>query len=134
MNRRLFVITTIISSLVVLTTSVLLFTSKVGSFSFLNRSGSCTPYNVFVEKGNSDYSVVISWYTHGKCVGYVNYGLDIDRLDRVGVDISEKGSSNSHRVVLDKLVTKQSYYYLINSNGVKYGNNNIPLEFILESL
>lgn len=134
MNRQLFIITTVISSFVVLFSSVLLLTREADSFSLFNRSDSCTPHNVFVQRGDADYSVVITWYTHGKCVGYVNYGLDIDRLDRIGVDVSEKVSSNFHRVVLEKLLTKQSYYYLINSDGVKYGNSNIPLEFILESL
>lgn len=134
MNRQLFIITTVISSFVVLFSSVLLLTREADSFSLFNRSDSCTPHNVFVQRGDTDYSVVITWYTHGKCIGYVNYGLDIDRLDRIGVDVSEKVSSNFHRVVLEKLLTKQSYYYLINSDGVKYGNSNIPLEFILESL
>ena len=125
MNRQLFIITTVISSFVVLFSSVLLLTREADSFSLFNRSDSCTPHNVFVQRGDTDYSVVITWYTHGKCVGYVNYGLDIDRLDRIGVDVSEKVSSNFHRVVLEKLLTKQSYYYLINSDGVKYGLLNV---------
>jgi hypothetical protein len=35
---------------------------------------------------------------------------------------------------LEQLLTTESYYFLINSQEQVYGNEGVPLEFILEEL
>lgn len=135
MNKNIFIGTTIFSILIIAVSGILLFKKDVGSFSIFNSlENSCTPYNVFVSKGEADYSLEISWYTKGECLGFVQYGTDDDSLEMIAVDLSDKSKSREHRVILEKLLTTEPYYYLINSGGQAYGNNNIPLEFVLGEL
>lgn len=94
----------------------------------------CVPYNVFVMRGEADYSVDIRWSTRAECVGFVVYGRDRGNLDMVAVDLVNKSSSTEHVVTLNQLLTTEVYYFLINSQERMYGNKGVPLEFILENL
>jgi hypothetical protein len=37
-------------------------------------------------------------------------------------------------VVIDGLLRKERYYFLVNSQDQAYGNNGSPLEFVIEDL
>lgn len=94
----------------------------------------CVPYNVFVMRGENDFSVNIEWSTRAECVGFVLYGRDRGNLDMVAVDLVNKTRSTEHIVTLDQLLTTEVYYFLINSQEQLYGNNGVPLQFVLEEL
>lgn len=114
---------------------LLLRKNRVGSFdSLFEPQNECTPYNVFVEKGNDEFSVMIKWRTIGKCSGFIQYGIDRSELDRVGFDVNGSLKSVEHQVVLEKLLTKSKYYFLINSESKGYGSNGVPLEFIISEM
>jgi hypothetical protein len=134
MTKNIFVITSIVSFCVVVACSILLLTRKAGGFSLFSSDNSCTPYNVFVSKGAEDYSVVVEWYTKGKCVGFVRYGKDMNSMENISLDSLGGNRGNFHRVVIDKVVTSKKYYYLIISGEQSYGNNGSPLEFVLDEL
>jgi hypothetical protein len=94
----------------------------------------CVPYNIFVMPGENDYSVEISWKTRSECLGFVLYGQNRGNLDMVGVDLVNESSSKDHNVVIDGLLRKERYYFLVNSQDQAYGNNGSPLEFVIEDL
>lgn len=94
----------------------------------------CVPYNIFVMRGEDDFSVDIMWSTRAECVGFVLYGRDRGSLDMVGVDLVNRSRSMEHIVTLNQLLTTEVYYFLINSQEQLYGNNGLPLEFVLENL
>lgn len=117
--------------------SIFLLVKKdsVGSFDTLYEpQNECTPYNLFVEKGEDEFSVVIKWKTTGKCSGFVQYGIDRNELDRVGFDVEGNLKISEHQVVLQKLLTKSRYYFLINSESKGYGNNGVALEFMISEM
>lgn len=134
-SKRLFIIIAVISFIFVSLSSLLLFKKNVGGFDNLFSSqNDCTPYNLLVKKGEQEFSVEIVWQTKGKCIGFVQYGLDRSNLDRIGIDFNSVGRAEKHKVVIEKLLTKQKYFYLINSDKKGYGNNGTPLEFLLSDL
>lgn len=134
-SKRIFIIIAVVSFILVSISSLLLLKKNVGGFdSLFTSQNDCTPYNLVVEKGDEEFSVRIIWQTRGKCLGFVQYGLDRSDLDRVGMDLNNVGRSEHHEVVIEKLLTKQKYFYLINSDKKGYGNNGAPLEFILGDL
>jgi hypothetical protein len=115
--------------------SILLVTRNVVGFDIAGVSQrDCVPYNVFVMKGDSDFSVDISWSTKAECVGFVLYGRDRGNLDMVAVDRVNRSKSKEHVVTLEQLLTTETYYFLIDSQEQAYGNEGIPLEFVLENL
>jgi hypothetical protein len=115
--------------------SIFLVTRNAADFDIAGVSErDCVPYNVFVMKGEEDFSVDIEWSTKAECVGFVIYGRDRGNLDMVVVDRVNKSQSKEHIVTLEQLLTTESYYFLINSQEQVYGNEGVPLEFILEEL
>jgi hypothetical protein len=94
----------------------------------------CVPYNVFIMKGEEDFSVDIKWSTKAECVGFVIYGRDRGNLDMVAIDRVNESQSKEHIVTLEQLLTTETYYFLINSQEQGYGNDGVPLEFVLEEL
>ncbi|MHC1716525.1 MAG: hypothetical protein AB9915_01335 [Candidatus Dojkabacteria bacterium] len=119
----------------ILTSVILLVTKNVSGFDiFSSVKNDCVPYNVFVEKGNKDYSVSILWSTKAKCFGFVQYGMDQSNLESIGVDMISNSKSKSHSVTIEKISSSEKYFFLINSDSQTYGNNGIPLEFTLSAL
>ncbi len=115
--------------------SILLVTRNVVGFDIAGVSQrDCVPYNVFVMKGDNNFSVDISWSTKAECVGFVLYGRDRGNLDMVAVDRVNRSKSKEHVVTLEQLLTTETYYFLIDSQEQAYGNEGIPLEFVLENL
>lgn len=94
----------------------------------------CVPYNVFIKKGEKDYSVDIEWSTKEECVGFVQYGKERDSLNMVVVDLVSSSKSREHRVTIEQLLTSEKYYFLINSGEQGYGYNGIPLDFNISNL
>lgn len=124
-----------ISVFLISASSVFLVISKVPNFGILGSTSSdCVPYNVFVGKGEKNFSVDIAWSTRAECVGFVQYGRDRDNLDQVVVDIVNIRKSKSHKVTIEQLLTTEVYYFLVNSQEQAYGNNGVPLEFVMENL
>lgn len=133
-KKRLYIVG--ISFVVVIgIVSVFLVTRNAVGFDIAGVSErDCVPYNVFVMKGEKDFSVDIAWSTKAECVGFVIYGSDRGNLDMVAVDRVNKSQSKEHIVTLDRLLTTETYYFLINSQEQVYGNNGVPLGFVLEEL
>lgn len=135
MSKKLFIITAIVSFFVVVISTGIILTKGVSSFDILSyMKRDCVPYNVFVSKGDADYSVKISWRTKAKCIGFVIYGNERENLNFVGVDLENSVKSKEHTVVLEKLVSSDKYYFLINSEEKGYGFNGSQIEFSLENL
>lgn len=136
MSKKILLIVGCIAFVLTLSSAFLLIRrDSVGSFdSLYETQNECTPYNVFVEKGEEEFSVVIKWKTVGKCAGFVQYGSDRNQLDRVAFDLEGNLKSSEHSVVIKKLLTKSKYYFLINSESKGYGNNGVPLEFMLSGM
>ena len=134
MNKSIFIGTSIFSVVVIFFASIILFREDVNSFNLFGFSDDCTPYNVFVEKGSKNYTVKVSWRTRGKCSGFVQYGLDGDKLDSLSLDHEGGDSGRIHESELNGIVSTQKYYYLINSNGQSYGSSGMPLNFIPSNL
>lgn len=92
----------------------------------------CVPYNVEISR-EDEFRAAIKWSTTEECLGYVSYGSSRNKLDFIGVN-NEELSSNQHRVVIDKLLPSQTYFFIINSGDKSYGNKGVPLSFSLSSL
>lgn len=134
-SKKFFFITGAIGVVLIGLASTLLFVkNSFGSNIFSSSDRGCVPYNIFVSKGNADYSVKIVWSTLNECVGFVQYGSQRDSINLVGVDQKYKVKSKSHEVVLEKLLTTQKYYFLINSDDVAYGYNGTAIDFSLANL
>ena len=134
-NRKKLFILIGISIFLIAISSIVLITSNVIGFDILGTStNDCVPYNVFVRKGEKNFSVDIVWSTKAECVGFVQYGRNRDNLDMVAVDILNITKSREHSVTMEQLLTIEVYYFLINSQEQAYGNNGYPLEFVLENL
>jgi hypothetical protein len=114
--------------------SILLLSKEVGSFTPFTSNTDCTPYNIFVSKGEGEYSAVIEWYTKEKCTGFVRYGKDMNKMENISLDSLGGNKGNFHEVVVDKLVSTERYYYLVVSGEQSYGSNGSPLYFTLEQL
>ena len=106
MNKKLFTVIVVLTVVMVSVSVFLLLKKNVVSFDSLFVSQSdCTPYNLFVTKGENEFSVKIVWETKGKCLGFVQYGTNRNSLDRVGIDLIYGYRSQEHEVVLEKLLT-----------------------------
>lgn len=134
-NKKIFYITGGVSVLVVFFASIILVTRSVVGFDLGGFSSrDCVPYNVFISKGDNDHTAVIEWSTKGSCVGFVQYGRERGSLDLVAIDVENESKAKSHVVQLEGLLSKEVYFFLINSQEQAYGNNGIPLEFSLMDL
>lgn len=135
LSKKTFILTGFVGILLVGISSCILFVNTTfGSDILALAEKSCVPYNVFVEKGSAEYSVKINWNTRKECVGFIQYGSDRNNLDLVGVDLENKAKSKIHSVTIEKLLTTQRYYFLINSDEKSYGYNGSALDFSLENL
>ncbi len=134
-KRKTLYIVGAIFIVVVSVVSILLIRRNVVGFDVAGATErDCVPYNIFIMKGDNDYSVDITWSTRAECVGFVLYGKDRGNLDMVAVDLVNKSKSKVHTVSIDQLLTTEYYYFLINSGEEAYGKNGVPLEFVLENL
>lgn len=134
-RTKIFLITGFLGIFLVgLSLSLLFVKNTFGSNIFASLKRDCVPYNIFIDKGDAEYTVVIKWSTKKECVGFVQYGSVRDNLTSVGVDQTNKVRSKSHEVKLEKLLTTQRYYFLINSDEVAYGYNGKSLDFSLSEL
>ena len=135
MTKKIFMILGVVSFLVTILSSVMLFVKEANSMDLVGYiKRDCVPYNVFVEKGQKEYSVKISWITKGECVGFILYGNSSNSLDLVAVDLTNKAKSMKHEVVLENILSSERYYFLINSGEKSYGSNGSPVIFSSDSL
>ncbi len=135
LDKKVFYILGIFSFILVSVSSFLLITKNVVGFDIGGASSdSCVPYNVILERGSKDHSLKIYWSTKEKCIGFVQYGRDANNLDLVSVDLVNMNKSKEHVVTLEQLMSKEIYYFLINSQEIPYGNGGVPLQFVLDSL
>ncbi len=135
MSKNVFIILGVVSFVVTILSSVMLFVKEASSMDlvgYIRRD--CVPYNVFVQNGEKDYSVKISWSTKADCVGFVLYGNNSNSLDLVAVDLTNKAKSMNHEVVLEGILSAESYYFLINSGEKSYGSSGSPIIFSSDSL
>lgn len=135
MTKKIFMILGVVSFLVTILSSVMLFVKEANSMDLVGYiKRDCVPYNVFVEKGEKEYSAKISWITKGECVGFILYGNSSNSLDLVAVDLTNKAKSMKHEVVLENILSSERYYFLINSGEKSYGSNGSPVTFSSDSL
>ena len=135
MTKKIFMILGVVSFLVTILSSVMLFVKEANSMDLVGYiKRDCVPYNVFVEKGEKEYSAKISWITKGECVGFILYGNSSNSLDLVAVDLTNKAKSMKHEVVLENILSSERYYFLINSGEKSYGSNGSPVIFSSDSL
>jgi hypothetical protein len=78
--------------------------------------------------------VNITWSTKKECVGFVQYGSQRENMNSVAVDQKNKVKSKTHEVTIEKLLTTQKYYFLVNSDDTSYGYNGTALDFSLKDL
>lgn len=134
-RTKIFLITGFLGVLLVGVSLSLLFVKNTfGSNIFTSLKRDCVPYNIFIQKGDAEYTAVIKWSTKKECVGFVQYGSVRDNLTLVGVDQTNKVQSKVHEVKLEKLLISQKYYFLINSDEVTYGSGGKALDFSLTEL
>lgn len=134
-RTKIFLITGFLGIFIVgLSLSLLFVKNTFGSNIFASLKRDCVPYNIFIEKGEQEYSAVVRWSTRKECVGFVQYGSQRDNLGLVGVDQTNRVRSKVHEVTLEKLLTTQRYYFLINSDEVAYGYNGKAVDFSLADL
>jgi hypothetical protein len=130
MNKKKVII--ILASLLVFVGLLTVFVFKArGSIEREMVSG-CVPYNVEISK-EGEYEAAVKWNTTEECLGYVSYGNDRNKLDFIAVN-NDDLSSKQHRVVIDKLLPSQNYFFVINSGNKSYGSKGVPLSFSLSSL
>jgi hypothetical protein len=135
MNKKLLFGTAILGSFMIFFSLGIFIVKEVGGFElFGSKDMSCTPYNVFIRKGEMEYSVEIEWATKEKCYGFVQYGTGSNEMNLIGVDLENSSKSKVHSVVLKNILSSKRYYFVINSGEQEYGLNNIPLEFVLKNL
>ena len=135
MNSKFFYILGVFAIALLSVSTFLLVRKNVSSFDILGAdSDSCVPYNLFVRRGVQDYTVEIVWSTQGKCFGFIQYGTESNDLGMIGVDVENSGKAKEHRVLLEKILTSEKYFFLINSGEKTFGSNGIPLEFTLSNL
>lgn len=135
MSKKVFIILGVVSFLVTILSSVMLFVKEANSIDLVGYiKRDCVPYNVFVQKGEKEYSVDISWSTKADCLGFVLYGNSSNSLDSVAVDLKNKSKATKHEVVLESILSSESYYFLINSGEKSYGSNGSPVIFSFDSL
>lgn len=134
-SSKLFIITGFLGLSLIGVASTLLFVKNTfGSDIFAVAQKDCVPYNIFLEKGEQEFSTRITWSTRKECVGFVQYSSQRDNLNLVAIDQKNKVNSKVHEVIIEKLLTTQKYYFLINSDNVAYGYNGTALDFSLENL
>ena len=129
-NRVLFLITVV----TVLSLVVGIFVFRVsGSSSSVSVEG-CDPYNVKIQKGEKDSSVVISWKSKAECSAYIIYGGEMKDLHLIGIDLENDIKDRDHKVVINSLVSSKVYFFSIVSEGVTYGKDGLPISFSISSL
>ena len=134
-NKKKIYILAVLAFVLLITGLFLLFRNDIEELEVKGVTGKdCIPFNIFVMPGETDYSVEISWKTRSECLGFILYGQDRGNLDMVAVDLVNKSSSRNHNVMIDRLLRKERYYFLVNSHDQAYGNNGSPLEFVIEDL
>jgi len=134
-KSRLFIITGFFGLFLVGIATTLIFVKNTfGSDILSNTNRDCVPYNIFVTKGDQEYSVKISWSTKKDCMGFIQYGGQRETLSSVGIDQKNKVQSKEHEIILEKLLTTQKYYFLVNSDNTAYGYNGTALDFSIKDL
>jgi hypothetical protein len=131
MNRKVLILSSV---LVVLIIALFLVAFKVTGSSESQSIGECVPYNVVIEKGENEFQASIRWLTKGSCTSFISYGNDRNNLNLIAVESSGEFNSKKHHIVIDKLLTYKTYYFLINSDSQNYGIGGSPLSFTLNSL
>jgi len=134
-KSNVFLITGFLGLFIVgIATTLLFVRNTFGADIFATSEKDCVPYNIFVAKGSQEYSVKITWSTKKECVGFVQYGSQRDSLNLVIVDQKNEVRSKSHEVEIEKLLTTQKYYFLVNSDNMTYGYNGTALDFSIKDL
>lgn len=135
MNKTVLVGLACLGLLFILGSSVVFVTREVGGFNlFGSKSADCTPYNVFINKGDKDNTVEIVWLTKKECMAFIQYGSSEGNMKMIGVDQYNSVQSKEHKVVLENLLSNEKYYFLINSDNQGYGSDGVPLEFRIRDL
>ena len=129
-NRVLFLITVV----TVISLVVGLFVFRVsGSNSSVSVEG-CDPYNVKIERGEEEKSVLISWKSKAACSAYIIYGGEMKDLHLIGIDLENEIKDREHKVVLNSLISSKVYFFSIVSDGTTYGKDGLPISFSISSL
>ena len=82
-----------------------------------------TPRNVRVTNV-SDASMTVSWTTLKKTSGFVRWGSKENSMKEVSFKTNEEGYTHSY--TLNGLTPSTAHYFIINSDGTYFDNNEIP--------
>jgi hypothetical protein len=101
------------------------------TYSIRNRS--CIPINVMAKK-RGDNSIEISWETEAYCLGYILYGDNGYEIERVGINPEKLGKSKTHEIVIENLLSTNTYYFMVVSNEKPFGRNGKPIVLSLDHI
>ena len=104
------------------TTGVLLISSK--QIFRLGAQGANPPKNVRVSNITGD-SFTTTWTTQKESVSSLYWGSDKISITKLEID-EIAGAGFTHSVTVRGLTPQKNYYFIINSGGDEYDNNDIP--------
>ncbi len=91
----------------------------------LSQLEDCTPFNVYADYQKENEAISLSWQTKEKCLGYVEAGNYISNTPYEFFPL-ELVSAKEHSIELPAEDDK-TYYIVIISGGVAYGDAGSPL-------
>ncbi|HEQ65261.1 MAG TPA: hypothetical protein ENN64_00325 [bacterium] len=136
MNRILKIITYIIIAMTGMLLAFLFFFQRdisetdLRAESFLNIDdlSDCQPYNYRFDH-ISEVSYSVEWQTKEECYGYVKFGDSRASLTRTASEDGGIKKRKNHKVILENLRQRQTYYLTVLSGEIEYGNDGIPWSF-----
>ena len=67
---------------------------------------------------------LVKWKTATSVKGWIEYGVDPGRLDRVGYDVRGMDVADTvHQILVTDVPSESEYYFVIMSNGKRHDNN-----------
>jgi hypothetical protein len=92
----------------------------------LNAKEESSPKNVRISNINES-SFCISWTTIADTKGFVKWGEKERALNQTALDrIDPNTKTKNHYIIINNLNISKNYYFIINSDGFDYNNNNLP--------
>jgi hypothetical protein len=92
----------------------------------LNANEETSPKNIRVSNINES-SFGVSWTTSVDTKGFVKWGEKERTLNQTALDkLDPNTKTKNHYITINNLNISKNYYFIINSEGVNYNNNNLP--------
>src|SRR4030042_3679648 len=122
--KRIPTITGLILIVIGLGTGIILINGR--QIFRLNAKEENSPKNVRVSNINEE-SFSISWTTMADIKGFVKWGEKERALNQTALDkLDPNTKTKNHYITINNLNINKNYYFIINSDGIDYNNNNLP--------